>query len=252
MFGVDRRSIVTALPARPARHGARSRPRRPPGRGTGRPGDVQRGDAAEREERATVGPVAAASFPCRPGAPSSAISSARGAHQRHASDCGRRSCRSANCVGHGVRGPKLTMSQRADGDHLRHAARARRASAGPGPADSTPPTRSSASSVVVRSSTPAMQPLPAERLQRPPAAIRWRGRRGPRSRGPSRCSRARVDRGRRHAEHRWRRPAALVASASLRAARAPAMPATAAAALPRIRTGDPVDARDVDHAGTSA
>ncbi len=106
-----------------------------------------------------------------------------------------------------------------------------------GPAVSTPPTRSSASSVVVRSSTPASIPDRARASSaRPPEPVAWNTS----TSYPSsvEAGAGGVDRGRRHPEHRRGDERTVSAAGDARRrgrrARGPS-PAIAAAALPRRR-----------------
>ena len=157
-----------ATPARTASNRAASAagswngtgPRRPAP--TPRPGDDQhgRGRSPPRAWRRSAGPA------LRSPRPVVRISVTVGLWTKN--------CRSANCSGTVASGPKFTMSSAPRlttcGTPAAPAAVSRS-----GPALSTPPTSSSASSVVVRSSTPASMPERASASSaRPPEPVAWK------------------------------------------------------------------------------
>ena len=81
--------------------------------------------------------------------------------------------RSSNCGGTVARAPKLTMSS-APSDTTWGRPSRPAASSRSGPADSTPPTSSSHSSVVVMSSTPCRKPESIRpSIAFPPAPVAW-------------------------------------------------------------------------------
>ena len=123
-------------------------------------------------QNTAAGPVAAAALrPIR--APSSAISAGVVRMSVTVGLCSKNS-RPRNAAGTVSGGPKLTMSS-APGAITCGSPAAPAAVSRPGPADSTPPTRSSASSVVVRSSTPLTRRSSASASSaRPPAPVAWK------------------------------------------------------------------------------
>ena len=82
--------------------------------------------------------------------------------------------RSSNCAGSVSRAPKLTMSS-APTDTTCGMPSRPAISSRSGPADSTPPTRSSHSSVVVASSTPLRKPDSiSPSMAMPPTPVAWK------------------------------------------------------------------------------
>ena len=135
-----------------------------------RPADHQ---MAGRRRRSPTRPAAAAGppsdrlrpTPCGRSLPPAGRSPAASSASASPSGCAGRTAGATELLGHRLRRPEIDHVERAERHHLRHAAPAAAVSRS-GPADSTPPTSSSASSVVVMSRTPAMRPSVDQRLHR--------------------------------------------------------------------------------------